>query len=130
MKETPLWGKLRPGLSRAGRFQKISDRFTPGIPDVLGMANGVGYAIELKELKGVKVLKAEFRKGQLDWLESWRDAGGVSLIVVTLPGSSTWAVFPPEFGSRLEFGLTPEELSPYRRSGWPALVDTILGTTT
>ena len=108
MKESALWRHLKPELAAWGKFQKISDRFTPGIPDVLGVSFGHPMAMELKELDGVRVIKAKFRPGQLDWLEDWDKAGGYSMNL------STWGkriyVQPREAGTQLELGVSPEEL--------------------
>lgn len=84
MKESTLWSHLSPELKLlGGKFQKISDRFTPGVPDVLGMYREIGHAWELKELKGVRVLRTKFRPGQLDWLRDWERAGGTSWVIST-----------------------------------------------
>ena len=105
MKESTLWGHLKPELKRVGKFQKISDRFTPGIPDTLGCLNGIGVAMEFKELDGVRVLKAKFRPGQLDWLRDWEQGGGVSWIVSTL-GQVVY-VHSWDFGAVIEKGSDP-----------------------
>lgn len=108
MKESALWKHLRPELAAWGKFQKISDRFTPGVPDILGVSFGRPIAAELKELDGVRVIRAKFRPGQLDWLEDWDKAGGYSMVL------STWGkvvyVHPWGAGSQLELGVSPEEL--------------------
>jgi hypothetical protein len=83
MKETALWSKLRISLNRRGKFQKVSDRFTPGVPDVLGVYNGRPWAIELKEFSGKNTVHVTFRPGQLDWLRDWHQAGGISLVMVS-----------------------------------------------
>lgn len=132
MKESSLWGHLRPLLNRSGKFQKISDRFTPGIPDVLGVAFSVGYALEFKELTGVREVKAKFRPGQLDWLHEWYCSGGVSLIVATIhsPGRDGW-VFPHFAGEALERGTPFPEERGTRFSGpskWISMVEHILST--
>lgn len=108
MKESTLWSHLKPELSLQGKFQKLSDRFTPGIPDVLGCSLFRGYAIELKQLKGVRILKTKFRPGQLDWLEDWDKAGGKSLIVSSL-GQRVF-VHRWEMGRQLEEGMTESHL--------------------
>ena len=105
MKESTLWKHLRPVFEKVGKFQKISDRFTPGVPDVLGKASCGAYAIELKELSGVRVLKAKFRPGQLDWLRDWEGAQGTSWILSTL-GQRVY-VHPWQFGEELEKGCDP-----------------------
>ena len=105
MKESTLWGHLKPELKRVGKFQKISDRFTPGIPDALGCWCGLGVAMEFKELDGVRVLKAKFRPGQLDWLRDWEQNGGVSWIVSTL-GQKVY-VHCWDFGEVIEKGSDP-----------------------
>lgn len=104
MKETTLWGHLKPELKRHGKFQKISDRFTPGVPDVLGCSGGTGFAIELKEFSGARIVKAHFRPGQLDWLRDWSVAGGTSWIFSTL--GQTVYVFPHGAGYALEVGIS------------------------
>lgn len=105
MKESTLWEHLKPDLKKLGKFQKISDRFTPGVPDVIGCMDGIPYALELKELHGVHILKARFRPGQIDWLKDWVIAGGVGLIVVT-QGTHVMA-FDPDDGFQLAEGVTP-----------------------
>lgn len=132
MKESLLWKHLKPELHKRGKFQKLSDRFTPGVPDVLGCFASRGIAIELKELGGVRVVKTKFRPGQLDWLEDWYDAGGASWIV------STWSnvafVHPRTAGPLLEHGMTPNEVyeeavlnfTKTRTSSWEHFVDQLL----
>lgn len=105
MTETQLWKNLRPHLNQRGLFQKTSDRFTPGVPDVLGMADSVGYALELKQLKGVHTLKCHFRPGQLDWLRDWEAAGGRSWVVATR--GALLLAFPWDYGPLLERGEPP-----------------------
>ena len=51
MKETALWDKMRDPIAVHGKFQKTNDRFTLGIPDVLGCSSSVGWALELKECR-------------------------------------------------------------------------------
>lgn len=109
MKETALWRKLDPVISKRGKFQKISDQFTGGIPDVLGALVGTPVAIELKELKGVRVIRTKFRPGQLDWLEDWSSSGGLSLILTT--HGLRWLVFSWAYGVDLESGVSPEDIS-------------------
>lgn len=108
MNESTLWKHLRPELALLGHFQKISDRFTPGIPDILGMHDGNGYAWELKELKGVRVLRTKFRPGQLDWLRDWEQAGGTSSIIST--NFQRVYVHSWEDGKRLEAGCLTSEI--------------------
>lgn len=117
MIESTLWKHLSPELNRRGKFQKVSDRFTPGIPDVLGVARQRGgYAIELKEFKGVRVLRTKFRPGQLDWLEDWSDNGGTSMIIVTL--NQTVYVFSWQRGILLETGASPETMEKASSLTW------------
>lgn len=110
MKETALWNKVKPHLNRVGLFQKISDRFTPGVPDVLGVYQGRGIAIELKELKGVRIFRAKFRPGQLDFLRDWEKAGGLSVVLSTTRSRQIY-VHPWSFGETLESGVNPETLN-------------------
>lgn len=107
MIESTLWSHLKPELKRVGKFQKVSDRFTPGVPDVLGCCRGLGMAMELKEFSGVKILRVEFRPGQLDWLEDWSEAGGLSWIISSV--KQTVMVFPWELGPQLEDGVSPDQ---------------------
>lgn len=107
MKESTLWKHLKPELKALGKFQKLSDRFTPGVPDVLGCFESVGVALELKQVKGVRVLKVEFRPGQLDWLEDWDRAGGRSWIVSSK--GQTVYVHPYVYGDLMESGVGEEE---------------------
>lgn len=108
MKETALWRKMDPHLATIGKFQKISDKFTGGISDVIGCLTSRGVAMELKELKGVRVIRTKFRPGQLDWLEDWRNSGGLSLIVAS--HGLQWYAFPDTVGIDLEAGVSPPEL--------------------
>lgn len=130
MKETTLWQHIDHPLSAFGKFQKISDRFSGGVPDVLGSCRGGGdparritvgagtwaaviqrgipVAMELKELEGVRVLKTKFRPGQLDFLRDWELGGGVSLIL-TSHGQDVVA-FRWELGEALERGVSPQAL--------------------
>lgn len=132
MKESTLWDHLKAPLQSSGKFQKVSDRYTPGIPDVLGCFASKSIAIELKELKGVLVIKTKFRPGQLDWLEDWANAGGLSWIISTL-GSKVF-VHHWSFGCELEKGLTQERLEmtaslhvpQIQGSGWKNFVNTFL----
>jgi hypothetical protein len=109
MIESNLWKHLKPEFKRIGKFQKISDRFTPGIPDVIGVTLGCPLAIELKEFDGVRVLRLEFRPGQLDWLRDWEDGGGSSFIFATL--KSTVMVFLWTSGEELEAGVSPDRMN-------------------
>lgn len=117
MKETTLWQHLDHPLSAFGKFQKISDRFSGGVPDVLGTCRlarsagpgpGIPIAIELKELEGVRVMKTKFRPGQLDFLRDWELGGGVSLIL-TSHGLDVIG-FRWELGEALERGVDPRAL--------------------
>lgn len=108
MKETTLWNHLRPVLEKRGHFQKISDRFTGGIPDVLGCCDGIPVAIELKEFSGVNTLRVRFRPGQLDWLRDWNQFGGVSLILST-HGQTLYAHRWPA-GALLEKGASVSDV--------------------
>ncbi len=105
MKESTLWGHLKPALRAVGKFQKISDRFTPGVPDALGCWCGVGVAAEFKELEGVRVLRTKFRPGQLDWLRDWEREGGISWIISS--HRQTIYVHRWEFGREVEKGSDP-----------------------
>lgn len=108
MIESTLWGHLKPEFKRVGKFQKVSDRFTPGVPDVLGCYRGKGMALELKEFSGVRIWKIEFRPGQLDWLSDWADSGGISLIVSThrqVAMAHSWRA-----GGILEAGTAPDRV--------------------
>lgn len=107
MKETALWQKIKVPLNRFGMFQKISDRFTPGVPDALGSYVKRAWALELKEFKGVHKIKVHFRPGQLDWLRDWDEAGGVALVVAT-HGLRVFT-FRHIHGPSLEEGLTVAE---------------------
>jgi hypothetical protein len=108
VKESTLWDHLKPELSALGKFQKISDRFTPGVPDVLGCFSSTGYAIELKQLKGIRIFKTKFRPGQLDWLQDWHHSGGRSWIVSSI-GQRIF-VHGWGHGEDLEKGMTEERL--------------------
>lgn len=108
MKESLLWKHLKPELKRYGKFQKISDRFTPGVPDVLGCCpTKGGVALELKEFSGVHRVKLSFRPGQLDWLRDWSLAGGTSYIVSS--HRSTVTVHSHQLGAFLEAGCSLKE---------------------
>jgi len=129
MLESTLWGHLKPELKKVGKFQKISDRFTPGVPDVIGCMDGVPWAIELKTLKGVKLHRVGFRPGQLDWLQDWVQSGGVGLIMVS-QGQSVW-VFEHQHGKPLEEGVSTAFLNHHSltqftkipRVGWSTLIE-------
>jgi hypothetical protein len=117
MKETTLWQHIDHPLQSHGRFQKISDRFSIGVPDVLGccrwegvttVKTGIPVAMELKELSGVGVVKTKFRPGQLDWLRDWELGGGVSLVLTTW-GHTVYG-FRWNKGWALECGLEPSSL--------------------
>ena len=108
MKESTFWEHLKPELKRLGKLQKISDRFTPGVPDVLGSIMGIPVAMELKEFDGVRVMRVSFRPGQVDWLEDWQKARGVSLILSTQ--GQTAYVHGVEDAQLLEDGMTPQEV--------------------
>lgn len=133
MKESTLWGHLKPELRKFGKFQKISDRFTPGIPDVIGVCEGEGIVLELKELSGVRVIRTKFRPGQLDWLRDWNISGGRSWIVSS--HNSTVYVHRAEFGVRLENGVSLELLESYcilkftktRSNHWFDFVEGLVG---
>jgi len=118
MKESLLWKHLSPELKLAGaKFQKISDRFTPGIPDVLGMHNSTGHAWELKELKGVRILRMKFRPGQLDWLRDWEQSGGVSFIIST-HGQRVY-IHGWSYGEELELsGMSPGRIEDTAWLAW------------
>ena len=70
-------------------------------------------AIELKELDGVKLIKARYRPGQLDWLEDWDSTGAIALVVATW--KKEWMAFEWAEAVKLEAGLPPEQLSPVWR---------------
>lgn len=114
MKETTLWQHIDHPLSAFGKFQKVSDRFSGGVPDVIGtclkdelrgVMSGIPVAMELKELDGVRVLKTKFRPGQLDFLRDWELGGGVSLILAS-SGQTVYG-FQWAMGEALEQGIAP-----------------------
>lgn len=108
MKESTLWKHLRPVLTLRGHFQKLSDRFTGGVPDCVGCSDSVPLAMEFKDFDGVRVWKVKFRPGQLDWLRDWQQNGrGVSWILCT--AGRTVYVYDWEHGDALEQGVTPQE---------------------
>lgn len=108
MKETALWNHLRPRLVKYGKFQKISDRFTLGIPDVLGIHRGKGVAIELKEFSGVSILRVKFRPGQVRWLTDWEDHGGISWIAAT--HGKNFYLIKPRHAEEVSTGVSPSQL--------------------
>ena len=108
MIESTLWKHLKPEFRRLGKFQKISDRFTPGVPDTLGCTKGIGVAIEFKEFDGVRILRVSFRPGQLDWLRDWQRGGGISWIISS--HRQTVFVFPWGSGEELEAGCSPKRV--------------------
>lgn len=108
MKETALWNHLRPELAKLGKFQKIADKFTLGIPDVLGIYKGRGVAVELKEFDGVHQLKVKFRPGQLRWLRDWELAGGISWVAAT--HGTCFYLVKPSHGDALATGLPLDAL--------------------
>lgn len=130
MLETNLWKKIKIPLSRIGKFQKISDRFTSGVPDIIGCWKSVGVAIELKGLSGSRILKANFRPGQLNWLKSWSDNGGVSVIICT--HKTTIGIHHYRSGSFMESGMSPDwfkedSLFLFRKTKYNTWYDFILG---
>lgn len=137
MKESLLWKHLSPELKRMGaKFQKVSDRFTPGVPDVLGMHDEQGHAWELKELKGVRVLRTKFRPGQLDWLRDWERAGGTSWVIST--NFQRVYLHDWRYGAELETtGMSPDRIEETaslvwdkkRRSAWSELCELIFTVT-
>lgn len=109
MKETALWNKLRPELEKLGKFQKIADKFTGGIPDVLGCYQGQGVAVELKEFKGTAASYwVRFRPGQVRWLRDWEKAGGVSWVASTV-GTELYLI-PVHHAAKLEAGVNLPDL--------------------
>ena len=131
MLESLLWKNTKSEFRKVGKFQKTSDRFTPGIPDVLGCCDGTAYALELKRLAGSGRVRVKFRPGQLDWLEEWGLAGGVGLIVATL--EPYVLVFDPRHGPQLELGVSRAEALEMalirflktRTNSWSELVEQI-----
>lgn len=118
MKETALWNRLRPELAKLGKFQKISDRFTPGVPDVLGIYRGVGVAMELKEFDGVRILKVKFRPGQVDWLRDWEREGGISWVAAT--HKTNLYLIKQAHADEISQGVNPQrllEISSYHSKG-------------
>lgn len=101
MKETVLWTNVKQPLAKIGKFQKISDRFSQGVPDILGCTfDQKGVALELKELKGIRIIRTSFRPGQLDFLKAWP---GPSYILST--HGSVVFLHKPNFGIELEHGM-------------------------
>lgn len=134
MKETTLWDHLREPLNDRGKFQKTNDRFTLGIPDILGQSKATGgCAFELKEFDEVRVWRLKFRPGQLDWLRDWEQAGGLSLIV----SSHRQTVYAHrwEMGEELQGGVSPERVletallvwTKTRSNKWRECVNLLLG---
>jgi hypothetical protein len=133
MKESTLWDHLRPVLELRGHFQKLSDRFTGGVPDCVGASRSTPIAMEFKEFDGVRVLKVKFRPGQLDWLRDWENNGmGVSWIIVTL-GRVVYVYYWQQ-GEALERGVSPSEAmdratfvwEKLPRDRWSEFVDDLL----
>ena len=129
MRESTLWEHLKPELKRLGKFQKVSDRFTPGVPDVLGCDHGIPVAMELKEFSGVLIMKVKFRPGQIDWLRDWAESGGQSWVVVST--GQTVYVFRPRYCVGLEGGLSTTTAGAHasiifkktRKNSWRDFVD-------
>jgi hypothetical protein len=118
MKETALWNHLRPELARLGKFQKIADKFTLGIPDVLGIYKGRGVAVELKEFGGAHLLKVKFRPGQLRWLRDWQQSGGLSWVAAT--NGPYFYLMDPSHGELITSGVSVSilrEISTYYTTG-------------
>lgn len=133
MKESTLWDNLRPVLAPRGHFQKLSDRFTGGVPDCVGSSDAVPIAMEFKEFGGVRVWKVKFRPGQKDWLRDWQqNGGGVSWIICT--AGRTVYVYDWEQGDALESGIPPNEAigravlvwEKLPRDRWSEFVDLLL----
>ena len=123
MKETLIWKSLKGPLSRLGKFQKISDRFSGGVPDVLGSRtpDGRGVAMELKESGTSRLIKVRFRPRQLDWLLDWEASGALSWVVVS-QGDFLYAFLPTE---ALERGIPPDHAAfkVHRRNQWDELAN-------
>lgn len=130
MKETRLWRQLAPCLLRFGKFQKISDRFTGGVSDVLGcqLPAGRACAFELKEFylrRGLVV--ADFRPGQIPFLQDWGKAGGLALVVGTL--GRQVAAFDWRDAQALQDGVSglSAALVVEPTGAWKAFVGRVLG---
>ena len=59
-------------------FSKISDRYTSGIPDILGCLDGKMFAFELKDDKGKASLLQE------NTIDKIRKAGGTAWVIRTV----------------------------------------------
>lgn len=132
MKETALWNQLRPRLALLGKFQKISDRFTPGVPDVLGIYQGKGIALELKEFAGAHVLKVKFRPGQVDWLTEWAECGGRAWVGATT-SDRTFYLIGTDHLDKIAEGVSPTKLrdiSTFYSKGpkWELVVNAIVSS--
>jgi hypothetical protein len=122
MTETHLWNGLRIHLPPS--FQKLSDRFTLGVPDVIGCYNSVGYAFELKRSKRKNSFLVSYRPNQVPWLRRWADQGGVAVTLVTL-GSAVWC-FGMRDAEALVAGLELDDADPIFVAASPKVAATEL----
>lgn len=125
MKESAMWSRLKVHLP--GSFDKFSDRWKIGVPDVIGCVPGRGVAFELKQSDIRTGIRVSYRPGQVRWLRYWKNYGGVALTVVSV-GLEIW-VFDIRFAEDLEEGRDfkwAREKSIKTSREWKEIADSII----
>lgn len=77
--EQLVWSALQRRMVGEWIAQRHEDRYSPGIPDVSFVRNGVSGWIELKHADKNEPLK--IRPGQLNWMKSRVDAGCMCILM-------------------------------------------------
>lgn len=90
MRETKLYSKLRPQLTRWGVVDRVENTLGSGMPDVYYNMGGVTGWLETKVAKGDEV---HFEKFQPNWMRKHLRAGLSRIFVVVMHRDSAIIVY-------------------------------------
>ena len=94
MTEKLLWNTVKHKLGSYGKFERIENPLSPGMPDVVfcvrNAIDGTGGFIELKSIVAAphdvhrRGNPIKLRPAQNIWIQDWKRAGGVVWILIRI----------------------------------------------
>ena len=90
MSESNFWKTVKRNLPSDCHATRIENRHGGGVPDVHIVWNGFAFWIEMKVMKGNKILLSPH---QLSWNSAYCRKGGVSFILVKDPRDKSIYLF-------------------------------------
>ena len=90
MSESNFWKTVKRNLPSDCHATRIENRHGGGVPDIHIVWNGFAFWIELKVIKGNKVLLSPH---QVAWNTAYCKKGGVSFVLVQVPKQKRIVLF-------------------------------------